>query len=69
MADINSDKFLSDGNTFTFPVCNQCKWYNGDGYCEAFPQGIPDQILNGENNHIEPLLQQDNEIIFEPKNE
>ncbi|HEV8079563.1 MAG TPA: hypothetical protein VGP43_02540 [Chitinophagaceae bacterium] len=46
-------------------LCNICKNYLGDLKCQAFPQGIPEQILNGENNHTEPLSDQDNEIVFE----
>jgi len=34
--------------------------------CNAFPDGIPDIILSGENDHSKPLPNQDNDIIFEP---
>lgn len=62
---IRFDKLISDGNTFDFPVCNKCKWNRGDGTCRAFPEGIPDEILNGENDHNEPLPDQRNNITFE----
>lgn len=32
--------------------------------CEAFPQGIPKEILNGEIDHSEPLPNQENDIVF-----
>jgi len=52
------------------PICLNCKYYNENTFdklnCQAFPEGIPDEILLGENNHTEPLEGQDNNIIFEP---
>jgi hypothetical protein len=33
--------------------------------CDAFPKGIPTEILIGENPHTEPLPEQDNDIVFE----
>lgn len=47
-------------------ICFECKHYRGDaGGCDAFPDGIPDVILE-TNNHDEPLPDQGNDIIFEP---
>lgn len=34
------------------------------GGCDAFPDGIPDEILM-TNVHEEPIVGQDNEIVFE----
>lgn len=34
-------------------------------YCEAFPDGIPDEIAYGDNKHSEPVLGQENEIVYE----
>ena len=34
-------------------------------YCLAFPYGIPDEILNGENDHSKPLPGQENDIVYE----
>ena len=34
--------------------------------CNAFPDGIPDEILFGENDHTKPLQEQKNDIVFEP---
>ena len=34
-------------------------------YCEAFPKGIPEEIAYGDNEHDEPLADQENDIVFE----
>ena len=36
--------------------------------CGAFKEGIPDEILSGENKHLEPLKSQNNSIVFKAKN-
>lgn len=35
--------------------------------CKAFQEGIPNVILSGKNDHSEPLPDQKNDIVFEPK--
>lgn len=60
------------------PDCykRHCKHYKGiiqfDGtemteknYCEAFPEGIPNEIAYGNNSHVKPIKDQGNEIVFE----
>jgi hypothetical protein len=47
-------------------VCLKCKHFKRfDGGCFAFPNGIPDDILSGFNNHSNPLPNQGNKIVFE----
>ena len=46
--------------------CKNCINYFGDLSCVAFDE-IPEEILLGENDHSEPLPEQDNDIIFEEK--
>ena len=61
-----NDKFISNDNTFTFPICNKCKHYyrnNKGATCTAFLSGIPDAILTGEFNHEKPY-KGDNGIQF-----
>lgn len=38
------------------PVCNICKHLTSaaDRTCTAFPEGIPDVIWRGDNNHRKP---------------
>ena len=53
----------------------RCKHYGGmiqeDGQagwrhtCKAFPDGIPQEIWEGKNQHFEPLPDQENKIVFE----
>ena len=59
------------------PKCleRKCKYYLGikqdEGiednerpHCSAFPDSIPDRIAYGENLHLIPLEDQQNEIVF-----
>jgi hypothetical protein len=50
------------------PICFNCIHFidNGRYTCQAFPQGIPDEVLTGENDHSQPLPAQDNEIVYTP---
>lgn len=34
-------------------------------FCNAFPEGIPNEIVYGDNLHLKPLKSQKNDIIFE----
>ena len=47
--------------------CFWCKHLRKDGIsCDAFPEVIPDIIINGEHDHRTPFSG-DNGILFEPK--
>lgn len=48
-------------------LCSNCKWYLGELKCAAFLDRIPDEILNGENDHTKPLPEQENDVVFEEK--
>jgi|LakMenEpi03Aug12_release.lakeMendotaPanAssembly.Ray.scaffolds.fasta_scaffold206887_2 hypothetical protein len=48
--------------------CFLCVHYFGDKSCFAFPNGIPDEIIVGDNLHTEPLPNQGNDIVFEKIN-
>ena len=60
------------------PVCwnRQCKYYLGViqsdeteatevNNCEAFPDGIPEEIAYGNNEHLKVLPNQKNDVIYE----
>lgn len=47
-------------------TCSSCIHYLGDLQCLAFIDGIPKDILLGDNDHSKPLPTQDNDIVFEP---
>lgn len=54
--DVASEKF----------ICFKCKHFRiVGGGCDAFPDGIPDEITSGDNSHSKPLADQANDIIFE----
>jgi len=44
--------------------CPTCSHYWGVGQCDAFPEGIPAEILAGDYDHQEPY-EGDNGIQFE----
>ena len=47
-------------------ICFKCKHYRDfEIGCDAFPDGIPDEIISGENEHSKPLSFQTNDIVFE----
>ena len=33
--------------------------------CKAFPEGIPDEIAYGTNDHVKPLKDQKNTLVYE----
>jgi len=53
------------------PKCVNCLYYNKADFekisCKAFPDGIPDEIIFGENNHHVRLPGQENEFVFTPR--
>lgn len=49
------------------PICYKCKHFDENtSTCKAFKGDIPDEILEGDNDHSKPLPDQENEIVFEP---
>jgi len=49
-------------------ICFKCKHFRrwDGGGCDAFPGGIPDDILEF-NEHSKPVKEQGNNIVFEPE--
>jgi len=52
-----------------FIACRDCQHLTKNKSCEAFSKGIPKVILEGKNDHSKPLPKQDNDIVFEPREE
>lgn len=47
-------------------ICMNCKHFREfEGGCDAFPDGIPEIIIE-TNEHNKPLPEQKNNIIYEP---
>ena len=46
--------------------CSHCsqEFNSIDFTCRAFPAGIPDDILSGDNKHEAPVPDQGNEVIY-----
>ena len=47
-------------------ACDECRHFFGEGKCQAFPEGIPLAVLNGEVEHCHPIAG-DHGIMFEPR--
>ena len=59
---------MSIGDT---PICLECARYHAHSTtpgltCDAFPEGIPDDIIFGETDHIAPYPS-DHGLQFQPK--
>ena len=53
---------------FSKSSCIKCAHFSSEFIlCEAFPAGIPVNILKGEDLHLEQVEGQKNEFIFTPK--
>lgn len=55
--------------TIAAPICAVCKHRRGDlrdPKCDAFPDGIPNEILLSKADHRKPFPG-DNGIVFEPE--
>lgn len=53
---------------FGWQQCDYCRHFHHDGTCDAFPKGIPSEILGGQHNHRQPFTG-DNGIRFEEADE
>ena len=69
MSKINNLKFEQVGhNEQDNIICDLCRHSLIRHYtCLAFPDGIPEEILKGENRHSKPLPEQKNDLIFKLK--
>jgi hypothetical protein len=48
-------------------ICANCKFFDEPLMnCIAFPSGIPEVIISGENDHSKPLPEQGNSVTFQP---
>ena len=60
------ERFIGNSaNEVVSVICNDCAHKTVSGFCKAFPDGVPDIIACGHNNHSEPLPGQDNDYVFE----
>jgi len=57
----------SESHGYYSPICSLCRHQGEDRYtCEAFPDGIPDEIWFGQVDHKTPYPR-DNGIRFEKR--
>jgi hypothetical protein len=56
---------IEDTSALVRPICFDCKHLKKGMICKAFPNGIPNNILLGKNNHRKPLRGQGNDVVFE----
>lgn len=68
MATYQIDKEHANSVMIASPTCFYCIHHSdimSERKCEAFPDGIPLEIWNGQNDHSEPFPG-DNGIQFQP---
>jgi len=54
---------------FPVPICVNCTHFKHKPWsCPGFKGAIPVEILTGQNDHSKPLAEQDNDIVFNPRN-
>lgn len=47
--------------------CGRCKYFKETGYsCKAYPNGIPDELLDASQQHNEVREDQKGSTIFKP---
>ena len=55
-------------DTFSEISCYNCKYFREwDFFCKAYPKGIPDELLYGEEAHREVRNDQRGTTVFEQK--
>lgn len=63
---------MNDKHEYFNPYLSQCgeciffDWSNS-WTCKAFPKGIPDNILKGDQKHNKPVQGQEGSTIFTPE--
>lgn len=65
----NYNPFLWDSRD-NWHFCRFCKYLHsviGNLTCDAFPEGIPEELISGPIFHNKPMFGQKNDIIFKTK--
>jgi hypothetical protein len=60
-----TEKYDWKDEDLEFWLCGSCLHWNKNHTCAAFPEGIPDEILNMETKHDKPYPG-DSGIQYEP---
>lgn len=48
-------------------LCASCRHYNGEYACSAFPAGIPEKFLAGDELHKSIIKDQEGEFTYQTK--
>ncbi len=67
--DNEHDPFLWDSmdNWHFCRFCIHLHSLTGEPTCDAFPEGIPKELISGPIFHDKPMLGQKNDIVFAPR--
>jgi hypothetical protein len=66
MIPVSSGDVIGDYGREISVLCDKCKHILFGLNCKAYPDGIPEKILNGEHDHRKPY-ENDKGIQFEPE--
>jgi len=64
---IHQDGKIADVGVNISVQCLACKHLGKPLTCKAFPKGILKKILDVKIDHIKPIPDQDNDIVFEER--
>jgi len=72
--DFTEVKNILDGRNFSLFIrygsqCGRCTHFNDDtnATCPAFPNGVPDVLLEAKETHETILEGQEGDLVFDPK--
>ena len=65
MSEKNPKRFVDKAENLEYSQCLDCRYWFNKGKCNAFPKGIPDEILKNEFIHDKIHPNQKGDFIYQ----